>query len=699
MDSLDEARVIAEKAVELFESRGFKLVKWSANRESLSVLADFDKETFVSGLRELDLSREHGNELPDTKALGCVWETGEDRFKIVSSLTSLQKYTRRTMLSQLGKSFDPLGIFSPFFVKARLILQRLATEKFEWDDKVPESFVKEWKAWFQLLDPLLDIALPRYYFEGSIPVSPQDHVIYQLHSFSNASNNAYGSVAYLRRLVNGIPMVLIVFSRSKVVLRHQESWPIACKELVAVVTTTELAMQAFKALDLPECQQYFWIDSGNVLQWITNRDLRLEKFISRRIEKILVLSKAESWRYCNTHSNPADVASCPDGVKKPESRKLWFEGPQFLMQSKEVAESESPSVSVNRVTCTREQSELCFPEKSPLDELIDFAPSLYVLKKRVAYLSAFVEYKRCEFKKCAFVRPELNSRDLEKALKAIVGFVQRRYYYGQALHLLKDDSPEGLAAAIERCSSRNTGQPMHWLNELRSLNKFRPCVDSKGFLRIEGRSANSPELSEDMKHPLFLPCKCSLTRLVVLQSHVENSHVGVQHTLVNTRKQFWIWIVNGNASVKRYLNQCGHCALHRAKPVRQLMTDLPSARTATRHKAFSVSGLDYFGHVSYVEGRSTNKAWGLLFSCLSSRAVHVEIVTSLSLKEFLLAFSRFNGVRNGVEVIFSDNGSTFQAAAKVLPGLLSSPELKNSLRQKAIRWEFIPPYAPAQEGA
>ena len=215
VDSLDEARVIAKEAAELFESRGFKLVKWSANRESLSVLADFDKETLVSGLRELDLSREHGNELPDTKALGCVWETGEDRFKIVSSLTSLQKYTRRPMLSQLGKSFDPLGIFSPFFVKARLILQRLATEKFDWDDKALESFVKEWKAWFQLLDSLLDIALPRYYFEGSIPVSLQDHVISQLHSFSDASNNAYGSVVYLRGLVGGIRMVSVVFGKNK----------------------------------------------------------------------------------------------------------------------------------------------------------------------------------------------------------------------------------------------------------------------------------------------------------------------------------------------------------------------------------------------------------------------------------------------------------------------------------------------------
>ena len=84
---------------------------------------------------------------------------------------------------------------------------------------------------------------------------------------------------------------------------------------------------------------------------------------------------------------------------------------------------------------------------------------------------------------------------------------------------------------------------------------------------------------------------------------------------------------------------------------------------------------------------------------MSLRSVHVEVVTSLSLKDFLLAFSRFNDVRGKVEIIFSDNGSSFQAASKALPDLLKSRELRNSLREKGIRWEFIPPYAPAQGGS
>ena len=133
------------------------------------------------------------------------------------------------MLSQLGKSFDSLGIFLPFFVKARLVLQHLAIEKYDWDDDVPESIVNKRKAWFQLLGFLLDISLARYCFAGSIPPSPQDDIIYQLHIFLDTSKCAYGSVVYLHRLVNRVATVAIVWGKSKVVLRHQESCPSLAK--------------------------------------------------------------------------------------------------------------------------------------------------------------------------------------------------------------------------------------------------------------------------------------------------------------------------------------------------------------------------------------------------------------------------------------------------------------------------------------
>ena len=199
-----------------------------------------------------------------------------------------------------------------------------------------------------------------------------------------------------------------------------------------------------------------------------------------------------------------------------------------------------------------------------------------MLKKRVAYLLAFVEY----FKRCKVKKEKFDAAKLDEAMFAIVGYAQHRHY-SQALSILKSKTPEDLSQAIDRCSRRESGEPKVWLNELRSSNKFRPCVDKEGLLRIEGRLSNSPDLTEDMKHLLILPSRSALTRLVVLQYHEDNFHAGVQHTLLSTRKRYWI--VNGHASVKHYINQCGKCVLDKANPIRQLMADLPVSRSSTVH--------------------------------------------------------------------------------------------------------------------
>ena len=201
-----------------------------------------------------------------------------------------------------------------------------------------------------------------------------------MHGFSDASNLGYGLVVYLRKSVNGVAIVAIVFGRSKVVLRNQDSLPFARKELVAVVTTAELSKQALNALGLPGCTLYFWCDSRDMLQWIQTKDLRLDKFVCRRIAKILLYSEPESWRYCHNSVNPADVASRSDGVKKSELHKLWFEGPEFLRQSDEIPVVEGSSVSFKRVTCVKDNNELSFPEISCIDRMIEAAPSLCVEK-------------------------------------------------------------------------------------------------------------------------------------------------------------------------------------------------------------------------------------------------------------------------------------------------------------------------------
>ena len=139
---------------------------------------------------------------------------------------------------------------------------------------------------------------------------------------------AYGSVIYLRRIIDNHSHAAFAYGKSRVVLIHQQNWPIARKELTAAVMSTELMASAAEALQLPHYTRHILCDSKVVLQWITNPNLRLPKFISRHLDLIRRVSSASDWRYCETESNPADVATRPLGSKHFEScRKLWIESP------------------------------------------------------------------------------------------------------------------------------------------------------------------------------------------------------------------------------------------------------------------------------------------------------------------------------------------------------------------------------------
>ena len=238
---------------------------------------------------------------------------------------------------------------------------------------------------------------------------------------------------------------------------------------------------------------------------------------------------------------------------------------------------------------------------------------------------------------------------------------------------------------------------MRKLNELKTLSNLRPCLDSESMFRVEGRLLNS-ELPIDTRQLFIIPSSHALTRLIILHEHVQAGHAGPAYALMQTRQQFWI--IFGNGSVKHYLSDFAKCPLRKAKPVRQLLSDLPSFCVTKVYKPFQICGVDFLRPpLLYRLGRSECKSWGLLFSCLSTRCLHVEIVTGLDLSNFLLAFSRFINLRGRAETIYSDNGSTFCAAVKVLPNIFCSVEFNNSLRKQGINWIKIPPYAPSQVGA
>ena len=388
----------------------------------------------------------------------------------------------------------------------------------------------------------------------------------------------------------------------------------------------------------------------------------------------------------------------PFFVTKQEKARvvdLWLHGPAFLQGERVEPRPSDQSVTVRAVTLNEKQ--LVNHELRGLDQLVESCPDLYTLKKRTAYLTAFKEYFiAVKVKKKEFVRPVLNASYLYKAFVRLLRYVQNECF-GSAVEFLKENSPDEFDTLLRKLSAiTNNVIEMHFLNELKTLRKLRPCVGPDLILRVKGRLDNA-SLPVDTKHPIILPGRHALTRLIVLNEHADAGHAGPSYTLMLTRQRFWI--IHGISGVKRYLTACGRCALDKAKPVRQLMSDLPSFRVTALNKPFKFCGTDYFGPFFYKQNRNLCKAWGILFTCLCTRCVHVEIVTSMDLNSFILAFTRFTNLRGPVDTFFSDNGKTFCAAEKQLPLIIDSTEFHNSLRQRNINWVRIPAYAPSQAGS
>ena len=158
------------------------------------------------------------------------------------------------------------------------------------------------------------------------------------------------------------------------------------------------------------------------------------------------------------------------------------------------------------------------------------------------------------------------------------------------------------------------------------------------FLRVGGR-LQLGNLPFELKHPAILPKRHPVTKLLVLNAHVRTGHVEIQHVLLILRYRYWI--MGGAATIKHYVFKCLLCRNLKAVPGAQVMSTLPDVRIEPGQRAFYAYGVDLFGNFFVRVGRSSAKRYGFIFTCLTSRAVHLELVESLSTDAFLGAFFRF----------------------------------------------------------
>ena len=202
---------------------------------------------------------------------------------------------------------------------------------------------------------------------------------------------------------------------------------------------------------------------------------------------------------------------------------------------------------------------------------------------------------------------------------------------------------------------------------------------------------NAP-LSEIARFPYLLPAKHHFTDLVIYFTHNTQLHAGVNGTLTAIRQNYWI--PSARQVIKRLLRKCVTCRKVIAKPY-QPPDPPPLVMERTQMtQPFQVTGVDFTGAL-YVRGSEGEiKVYVCLFTCAVTRAVHLEVVTDLSVETFLLALRRFSGRRSTPKTMISDNASTYMAAADELKQLFNLTLLSDTLNRRGIDWKFIPKRAP-----
>ena len=219
-----------------------------------------------------------------------------------------------------------------------------------------------------------------------------------------------------------------------------------------------------------------------------------------------------------------------------------------------------------------------------------------------------------------------------------------------------------------------------------ALNTLNPNL-KEGLLKVGGRLTNA-SVDDEARHPVILPSKHPVTDMM-----------GQESVLSSIREEYWI--VKGRAAVKRVIRSCVMCQRRKARLGEQFMASLPQTRLTPDTPPFTYVGVDYFGPFLVKQRRCTVKRYGCIFTCFTTRAVHIEISHSLDTDSMLNALRRFISIRGCPEQIKSDRGSNFVSANKELKECMerwNEEQISTFCLQKKTHWTFNPPSASQSMG-
>ena len=667
-----EAIVLVKEVTSLCHYGGFHLTKWATNsKDVLASIPDSDKATdFI----DLDLDK-----FPVERALGVIWDIETDTLGYhIKPKTG--DVTRRTVLSVISSIYDPHGLIAPFILPGRIILQNLCRKGMQWDHVLSSTELDSWHQWADNLSQLENVKVQRCL------KPPQNEEIdsIQLHHFSDASDSAYGTVTYVRFVYkSGWIHCSLLMGKARVAPLKKISIP--RMELTAATLAVKINNIINTELQYKVHDIFFWTDSMTVIKYVANETTRFQTFVANRLAIIHEGSDPKQWHFIEGKSNPADVASRGLKFGDSEQAKLWFDGPEFLWRP----ESEWPKNPDTSSACSSLQTQepeikvqVCMSTTTEnshfINRLVNNVSDWMKIRRILGWILFYVKRLQAKAGKSSklSVKHENDTQNilpvhiLQKAEEVLIQHIQSQFYANE-IKTLQDDSKEGV-----RKSS--------------SLYKLDPFIEN-GIIRVGGRLSRS-SLEYDAKHQILIPRESPIAHILLKHIHKTVAHQGINTMLARLREKYWI--PKATRLVKQITSKCVDCRKYSAKTCVQKMADLPEHRVISDKPPFWHTGMDYFGPFYVRRGRMSVKRYGVIFTCFTSRAVHLEVAFTLDTDSCINAIRRFLARRGNIEMITSDNGTNLVGAEHELSSSLQQWNLSkigNTLQQHNIKWSFNPP--------
>ena len=631
--------------------------------------ANFNLRTWASNSAQLQsLAKQDGSaETSDTvKILGLQWNTSSDTLSLTPRIITNDApfITKRDVLRDSSCIFDPLGLITPVTIQAKIFLQDLWGKHLQWDEPLHDELKNKWNVISQnIQNATSQTSVPRQYFQFT-PSSPV-----ALHIFADASTKAYGAVAYLHQNKQ------VAFTMSKTRVAPLKPLTLPRLELSAAVLAARLGDFIVRSLQHSHFQinTHLWSDSQIVLHWI-NSNKKLKQFISHRVEEITTLFPATSWHYCPTSENPADLLTRGINSQELASSSLWRLGPPWLPLEITWPSWNPTEIQTATLVVEDTDSKPSTPatiDNTGLSQLINVSnhSSLTKLLLVTALVQRFI--RNCRKPKIKFTG-SITPAELTQA----------------NLMWIKEMQREVFTKEINNIKSQAHSPQISRLPLVRQLRLF---LDKSGLLHCGGRIHNAPT-TQLAKFPYLLPTKHPFTNLIIHTTHKKQLHGGVNSTLTAIRQCYWI--PSARQVIRKLLRHCVTCQKVQGKPY-QIPDPPPLIKERIQNaQPFEFTGVDFTGALYVRNGGDESKVYICLFTCAVSRALHLEIVTDLTVETFLQAFRRFSSRKSLPKILISDNASTYMAAAEELLKLFNSPLLTETLTRKGVVWKFIPKRAP-----